>query len=128
MKHLTITAHAALRARQRGYRTEDLATLETLGTLYEQGIFMRRKDVELEIKRLDATLRRIRHARANGKSNRTRIEIEIVQEIDRLKKLGGTFIPTEGGHALSIYRPCARRLKHILGGRRRLKRDRRYWR
>jgi hypothetical protein len=125
--NLTLTAHFAVRARQRGYRPEDLTIIERLGTFRKHGIFLRRKDVEPEIERLGATLRHIRHT-ANGTASRSEIEAEVTQMIERLQRLRGAFIPSECGRALSIYRPCERRVKQILRGRRRSRRDRRYWR
>ena len=120
--NLTITAHYITRARQRGYRVEDLAIVERLGTFRAEGLLVREKDVAAEIEHLSMTLRRIRRARGNGSAS------EIVREIERLQRLRGAFIPIECGHALSIYRPCSRRLKYVLRGGRRPRRDRRYWR
>ena len=46
---LAITAHCLVRARQRGYRPEDLAILDRLGTMTDAGIFLRSRDVEAEV-------------------------------------------------------------------------------
>jgi hypothetical protein len=122
--NLKITAHYIARVRQRGYRLEDLAIMERLGDFRADGLLLREKDVAREIERLSMTLRRIRQGRANGNFSAS----EIVQEIERLRRLQGAFIPIECGHALSIYRPCRRRLKYVLHGGRRPRRGRRYWR
>jgi hypothetical protein len=122
--NLNITAHYIARARQRGYRPGDLAIMERLGTLAADGLLLREKDVAREIERLSMILRRIRRGRANGNFSGP----EIVREIERLQRLQGAFIPIECGHAVSIYRPCRRRLKYVLRGGRRPRRDRRYWR
>ena len=129
--NLSITAHYIARARQRGYRMEDLAIMERLGTFRADGLLLREKEVAREIERLSMTLRQIRRGRANGKFNASEIdgeEHEIVREIARLRRLQGAFIPIECGRAVSIYRPCRRRMKYVLGGGRRPRRDRRYWR
>jgi len=112
--NLTLTAHYVVRARQRGYRLGDLAIMERLGTLRADGLLLREKDVAPEIERLSMTLRRIRRGRANGNFSAS----EVVREIERLRRLQGAFIPIECGHAVSIYRPCSRRLKHIIRGTR----------
>jgi len=120
--NLSITAHFITRARQRGYRQEDLAIMERFGTFQADGLLLREKDVAAEIGHLSMTLRLIRRGGANGNAS------EIARGIERLRRLQGAFIPIECGHAVSIYRPCRRRLKHVLHGRRRPRRDRRYWR
>lgn len=114
------TNHFITRARQRGYRQEDLAIMERFGTFRGDGLLLREKDVTAEIDQLGMTLRLIRRGGANGS--------EIVRVIERLRRLQGAFIPIECGHALSIYRPCRRRMKYVLRGGRRPRRDRRYWR
>jgi hypothetical protein len=129
--NLSITAHYIARARQRGYRMEDLAIMERLGTFRADGLLLREKEVAREIERLSMTLRRIRRGRANGNFSASEIdgeEYETVREIERLQRLRGAFIPIECGHAVSIYRPCRRRMKYVLRGGRRPRRDRRYWR
>ena len=120
--NLSITAHFITRARQRGYRQEDLAIMERFGTLRGDGLLLRKKDVAAEIDHLSVTLRLIRRGGANGNAS------GIARGIERLRRLQGAFIPIECGHAVSIYRPCGRRLKYVLRGRRRPRRDRRYWR
>jgi hypothetical protein len=122
--NLKLTAHYVARARQRGYRPGDLAIMERLGTFGADGLLVREKDVAREIERLSTTLRRIRRGNANGNFSAS----EIVREIERLRRVRGAFIPIECGHAVSIYRPCRRRLKYVLRGGRRPRRDRRYWR
>lgn len=129
--NLTLTAHYIVRARQRGYRLEDLAIIERLGTSRADGLLLREKDVAPEIERLSMTLRRIRRGKANGNLSAAEIvgeQYEIAREIERLRRLRGAFIPIECGHAVSIYRPCRRRMKYVLRGGRRPRRDRRYWR
>jgi hypothetical protein len=122
--NLSITAHYVTRTRQRGYRVEDLAIMERLGTFRADGLLLREKDVAAEIDHLSMMLRRIRRGTANGNFSAS----EIVGQIERLRRLQGAFIPIECGRAVSIYRPCRRRMKYVLRGRRRLRRDRRYWR
>jgi hypothetical protein len=128
--NLTITAHYIVRARQRGYRLEDLPIIERLGTSRADGLLLREKDVAPEIERLSMTLRRIRRGKANGNLSAAEIDeqYEIVREIERLRRLRGAFIPIEYGHAVSIYRPCKRHMKYVLRGGRRPRRERRYWR
>ena len=120
--NLSITAHFITRARQRGYRQEDLAIMERFGTLRGDGLLLREKDVAAEIDHLSMTLRLTRRGGANGNAS------EIARGIERLRRLQGAFIPIECGHAVSIYRPCRRRMKYVLRGGRRPRRDRRYWR
>lgn len=120
-----------VRARQRGYRLTDLAIIESLGTLARGGILLRRSDVQPEIDRLTAQLRRLRLRKAYGNFIPGEIEVEerqAVRQIEQLRRLRGAFVPVENGHALSIYRPCWRRLKRILHGGRGLRAQRRYWR
>jgi len=129
--NLSITAHYIVRARQRGYRREDLAIIEQLAALRADGLLLREKDVAAEIERLNMRRRRIRRGRANGNFGASEIdgeEYEIARKIDRLRRLQGSFIPMECGRAVSIYRPCRRRMKYVLRGGRRPRRDRRYWR
>jgi len=120
--NLSVTAHFITRARQRGYRQEDLAIMERFGTFRGDGLLLREKDVAAEIDHLSMTLRLIRRGGANGNAS------EIAQGIERLRRLQGAFIPIECGHVVSIYRPCRRRMKYVLRGGRRPRRDRRYWR
>jgi len=119
-----VTSHCMVRARQRGYRLTDLEILEQLGTLAGDGILLRKKDVEPEISRLAALLRRMRHRKAKGNFIPAKVEIEeqeTIRQIERLRRLPGSFIPLENGHALSIYRPCRRRLRRALHDERRLR-------
>jgi hypothetical protein len=118
---LTRTSHYLVRARQRGYRPEDLAIIERLGNFGGDGILLRKKDVAPEIERLSTTLRGLRRRRANAKFQRVEFEVgegEIARKIKQLQRLSGSYIPIESGHALSIYRPSKRRAEHILRGRR----------
>jgi hypothetical protein len=64
--NLTITTHYVVRARQRGYRLEDLAIIERLGTLRADGLLLREKDVAAEIERLSMTLPAAAAVRAEG--------------------------------------------------------------
>jgi hypothetical protein len=117
--NLTVTAHYLVRARQRGYRLTDLAFIETLGSSRGDGIFLREKDLAPELKRLSASLQRMRKP-VKARYGRSEIDTqrrEIVREIERLERLSGAYIPIEDGHALSIYRPSKRRLKRILRDR-----------
>jgi hypothetical protein len=117
-----ITAHCAVRARQRGCRHADFEMVESTGSWMREGVFVRRRDVESKLHRLSAQLRRKRREGIKGNDDR-----EIIHEIERLQRLPGTFIPVDSGHALSIYRPSKRRLKRILrGGRMRRRASRRY--
>jgi hypothetical protein len=116
---LAITAHFAVRMRQRGYRLGDYETVQTLGTQVRDGIVLLKRDAEDELRRLAEDLLNIRGQRTgNLRSAEVASERDIVRQMERLSKLVGTFIPTAGGSALSIYRPCNRRRKHILRGRR----------
>jgi hypothetical protein len=133
-KNLTKTAHYRVRARQRGYRQEDFAIVERLGIFTGDGIFVRKRDVAPEIERLSRVLRHMRR-RASRIFHQPGIEVEepkveskIVQQIERLQRLPGVFIPIESGQALSIYRPCSRRVKRLFRDRRRWRWNRRYWR
>jgi hypothetical protein len=116
-----ITAHCAVRARQRGYRHTDFEMVESIGTWMREGIFVRRRDVDSKLHRLSAQLRRKRGEGIEGNDDG-----EIIREIERLQRLPGTFTPVDGGHALSIYRPSKRRLKRILRGGRMRSASRRY--
>lgn len=116
---LTITAHCMLRMRQRGYRLGDYETVEALGSQIRDGIVLLKRDVEGELSRLAEELLNLRRRKAaNLKPAEGTSERDIVRQMERLSRLVGTFIPTAGGSALSIYRPCNRRQKHILHGRR----------
>jgi len=131
-KNLTKTAHYNVRARQRGYRPEDFAIVERLGIFAGDGIFVRKKDVAPEIERLSRVLRHMRRQVSRNfhqpgiEAEGPNLESKIVQQIERLQRLPGAFIPIESGLALSIYRPCSRRLKRLLRGRRRWRRGRRH--
>jgi hypothetical protein len=120
--NLIITGHCAARMRQRGYQIADLETIESLGTPSGDGIVLRTKDVAPELEQLSMLLKTIRQHRSavpNPPPNEAAsAEREIIDRIQRLRRLAGTFIPLEGGQALSIYRPCERRLKHLLRDRR----------
>jgi hypothetical protein len=121
MRGPIITAHCAVRARQRGYRHTDFEMVESTGIWMREGIFVRRRDVDSQLHRLSAQLRRKRREGIEGNDDR-----EIIRDIERLQRLPGTFIPVDGGHALSIYRPSKRRLKRILRGGRMRGASRRY--
>jgi hypothetical protein len=117
---LTITAHSAIRMRQRGYQLGDFETIESIGTLVADGILLRKRDTEVELSRLAAELKRIRQGKAALQivgSAEGATERDIIRRMERLRSLAGTFIPTVEGCALSIYRPCNRRLKYMLHGR-----------
>src|SRR6266404_3691449 len=117
---LNVTPHCAVRARQRGYRLDDFATAEILGTLVEDGILLRTRDINSELKRLTAELRRARRRTVGtGLSEVEGSENELIRQINRLQRLKGVFLPSENGRVLSVYRPCRRRLRSILGHRRR---------
>jgi len=120
--NLIITAHCAARMRQRGYQSADLETIESLGTPSHDGIVLRKKDVEPELERLSMQLKMIRRRGMAFESlvedGAVSSERDISRRIERARRLIGTFIPLEAGHALSVYRPCERRLKHMLRGRR----------
>ena len=47
---LAITAHLAVRMRQRGYRLGDYETVEALGSQIRDGIVLLKRDVEGELK------------------------------------------------------------------------------
>ena len=79
----------------------------------QEGVFVRRRDVDSKLRRLSVQLRRKRREGKKGND-----DCEIIREIERLQRLPGTFIPVDSGYALSIYRPSKRRQKIILRGRR----------
>ena len=110
--------------RQRGYRSADFETIESLGTTSRDGIVLRKKDIDPELKWLSAELKMVRKRRASLQ-NSCPAERNIIRQIERARRLTGTFIPLAAGHALSIYRPCERRLKHLLRGRRTYRRKQR---
>jgi hypothetical protein len=115
---MTITAHGAERLRQRGFRQSDFEIVADLGSDLGQGIFLRKKDVKPELRILAKALAEIRRERTGDPETTGPSEREIIWQMERLLRLVGTYIPTANGCALSIYRPCNRRLKHILRGRR----------
>ena len=123
--YFIFTAHFAVRSRQRGYRVADFRAVEDVGTFVADGIFVRKRDVEPQIESLTAQLRHLGRKQSNPAETGPQ-KCALVQEIERLRRLSGTFVPTEDGAALSIYRPCSRRLKHILRGRRMRRVPRRY--
>jgi hypothetical protein len=127
---LAITAHCLVRARQRGYRPEDLAILERLGTMTDAGIFLRSRDVEAEVSLLKRQLQRKRHRQADSEFDQAVAaeDCEVIRQIERLQCLKGTFVPAENGHALSVYRPCRRREKRILLRKRRHRSNRNHGR
>jgi hypothetical protein len=115
--NLIITRHAAVRARQRGFRPADLAMVESLGSFAGDGILLRKADVEPEIKRLIEQRRVIRRQVAAGALDPAEAEKsddETGRTIERLRRIEGTYIPSEDGHAVSVYRPCKQKLKRLL--------------
>lgn len=94
----TISKHAATRARQRGYSQHDIRFVMEHGTEVPDGYFFRRRDFQLMVEDEELTSQAL---------------------IERAKKLEGTFVPaTKDGRAMTIYRPCSRRRKRLLHGRR----------
>ncbi|WP_429819118.1 hypothetical protein [Ensifer sp. B1-9] len=93
----TISKHAVIRARQRGYSRHDITFVIEHGTEVPDGFFLREKDVQSMIQRKELPSKRL---------------------AERAIKLAGTFVPmTTDGCAASVYRPCARKCKHLLHGR-----------
>lgn len=123
MDSLRPTDHFELRARQRGYRTEDLRLIQDCGTQTEDGVVLRRRDIDGEMKRLDRELKTVRtkakSGRNSGVTDDAKLEAEIIKRMGRLPRLAGSYIPSASGCALTVYRPCARRLHRILGKGRR---------
>ncbi len=97
-----ISKHAGIRARQRGYRQADISFVIENGTQVPDGYFLREKDAA-------SIIRRARLMISNWKYT-----------LEQASRLRGTFVPlvSEAG-AVSIYRPCRRKLKHLLHDRRR---------
>jgi hypothetical protein len=128
---LTITAHCAVRMRQRGYRPTDLEIVENVGMQTTEGIFLRKRDAEPELQRLAERLKILRQEKADDQKlsceETVAAERDIIWHIEQLRRLAGTFIPSINGCALSIYRPSDRRTKYILRDRR-TKARRRAWR
>ena len=111
-RNFTISGHCARRAAQRGYRATDLDILERIATLAPDGLFVRRRDAEREIKGLESRLRRLRGSRSTQASVE---KAELVRRIDRLMRLQGTFLPvSEGGALKTVYRSSPRRTKRVL--------------
>lgn len=93
-----ISKHAAIRARQRGYCQNDIRFVIEHGTEVPEGYLLRRKDVRSIVEHNKLT------------SN---------VHVERAIRLVGTFVPiTTDGRAASVYRPCSRKCKHLLHGRR----------
>lgn len=113
-----ISNHSMIRARQRGYRVGDLEKVEQLGTPVKDGILLRSRDIASEIQRLTDKRRKLRARsglRRSGDQTPIRMEeASIRKEIEQLQRLQGTFIPVQGGCALTVYRPSRRRLRRIL--------------
>lgn len=78
---LRISRHAEARARERGYRLDDLRLVVEYGSPVHDGTILTARDV----------------ARAHAEMKRV---------LDRLRRLVNVFVPIEGGLALSIYRPA----------------------
>jgi hypothetical protein len=119
--NLIITRHCAVRAQQRGYQVTDLETVQRIATMAPEGLFVRWRDVNLEIQQLKTRLRRLRQGKKEKTLHSAQIadqEREIVRQIDRLTRLPGTFLPIEDGYALSVYRSSNRREKRVLRGNR----------
>lgn len=94
----TVSKHAAIRARQRGYSQQDLRLVIENGTEVPDGYFLRKKDVQLMIDDEELTSPAL---------------------IERAKKLEGTVVPaTKGGRAITVYRPYFQRRKRLLHDRR----------
>jgi len=109
--------------RQRGYRLADVQVVERLGTPSRDGLVLLEKDIKPELERLAKERKLIRNERVAAQNlssgQGADKERNIARQIQQLRRLAGTFIPVKNGHALSIYRPSARRLKYQLRGRRR---------
>src|SRR5260370_39948007 len=95
-----ITLHATARAQQRGYRPDDLELIAEYGTLVPEGILLLRRDIgRVVVQDGKFTIR------ADGAARKS---------VERLGRLVGSYMPTQNGRALSIYRPCKRRLLKLL--------------
>ena len=80
---LAITAHLAVRMRQRGYRLGDYETVEAWGTPIRDGIVLLKRDAESELNRLAKELLNIRQQRAaNLKSAEGTSERDVVRQMD----------------------------------------------
>ena len=94
--YFIITAHFAVRLRQRGYRVAHFTLVENVGTLVADGIFVRKRDVQPRIEILAAQLRH-RSGKQSNPTENARQKCALVQQIERLRRLSGTFVPTEDG-------------------------------
>ena len=85
-----ITAHCAQRLRQRGYLAADLETIESLGTWCKDGIILRKRDVEPELKQLAEQLKKTR--RLGGAGDAGSAETDIIRRTERVRRLIGSLL------------------------------------
>jgi hypothetical protein len=89
MSNITITGHAAVRMRQRGYSEIDLVLLRQFGVETADGMFMPRK-----------------HAAVAASGFRRLAE--------RTERLAGSYGVVQGGRLVSMYRPGKEKRKRLL--------------
>jgi hypothetical protein len=89
LAQLKKTRHAEQRARQRGFQEGDLDLIARLGTATEDGVVLRRRDVD-EVR---GVLRRL------------------LADLDRLE---GSAVIVQDDAIVSVYRPAAKKLKRML--------------
>ncbi len=85
--------HAVVRMNQRGYRPTDLDLVQEIATEVPDGLYVRQKDVDQKIRELE-------------------------QEVERLRRLAGTYVVESSELIVAIYRPGATKSRRILRGRR----------
>ena len=90
---MILSRHATRRMQQRGYRQGDLELIMAIATETPDGLFLGKKETRREIDRL-------------------------IRRIERLKRLQGTFIPTNGETGKSIYMAGRRKTREIQQGKR----------
>ena len=118
MTIVRLTLHAMKRAQQRGYREADIQLIAEYGTLVGAGVVLLRSDAENAIKTLEhaLTMRRAGKTR-KGLARTATTETDLVRTVDSLRRLARKqpFVPSETGHALTVYPLSRRKLKKILG-------------
>jgi len=86
-----LTAHVRIRAQQRGVREADLDLIHQYGSETKDGLIMTRRDIAI-------------------------VEREIKDLLDRLAKLDGVFVATDGESMITTFRPTKRQHRAQFGG------------
>lgn len=84
------TKHFHTRCQQRGYKASDLDLILRYGTKTPKGVILTNKDV-------------------------AGVERDLKRRMDRLRKLGGAFVATDGATAITIYRATKKQRRRQLG-------------